>query len=1072
MKSTCILFLAFIFFSSNLFGQYRFLNQAKEAIQEKNYTLALEKIKKYDKKESTDANVYYLMHLLYVSKSVNPEMADSAFYFFEKAREAYSGFNEKQQTESFKEIGLCEAELTKRKEELDILVYECYTKGKVLETLNQFLYMYYENPYKKEIEYSRDSLEFLQLENKTASYVAFIEKRKGSAWADRAKLRVHRLEFNLAKEQNTIEALQSFIENYPESKQVDSARTIIHKLAYNEAIFTNTESSISDFIKKYPSAPQVKEANWILDKLKWEKIKGLTDPDVFREFIANNPNSEYLKPAKQKYEESSWLKVKSTSIASAYQAFINEFPESDKRAEALEMIDKINSMLFPFLKENRKYALFNINSKTFGNQDEYDNIYLQANGQFIVESEKKYGVLNNFGKVIIPVTYECIGRMGKNYALTLGSKMALYDDKGSRILNFEYENISNVDVSDSSLILVSRTGDSSSSTKYGMVDRTGKFILDCIYNSIVQVDADNFIVQTNVNYFIINPKRKWQSKKYSSISFIGNGRFIVQTNGKYGVVNNNDLILINPTYKNLRSLDSNYLVFTSNAGRDGLMNSSGKEILPASFFEIKKISEKLLAVDSRKDYNENEKSRLYRIDQGKFVSEKQYSQIGTEREGMISFNNNDKIGYLNAEGQEVIAPLFNNLTELGYGDHDGYDGSEGGFICYSASDNQINASSLDLPATYNLSSDFYSELAVIQLNEKYGYINKRGEIQIPIVYTYAYAFMNNLAIVEKNISEGKNKILIIDKVGTVLDEDIQIVSTIDLQGAKLLYKKNSNYFTINLQTLEIEDLKIHESYENLRFAKSYILAKYKDKEVFITYNNELLMDANVDFSDYERDLKKQQAMSMMYSETEMEKAEDMLLEILRDKPNDYETNISLARLYVRKKESYNAKKYFDICISLKPNDADPIKEKLNYDYENNNWSDVLNSIRLLKYVDGYNLDAIDYFRSGYANSKQYNHRECIDDYTASIRLNNSYALSYNNRGVAYDNLGETILALNDYSRAIALGVKNDRGNLGLYYSNRGEIFKKLRRMREACADFKKGAALGNSNCRNNLRYCR
>lgn len=1072
MKSPCVLFIAFLFSFSSVFGQYRFLNQAKEAIQEKNYSLALEKIKKYDKKESTDANVYYLMHLLYISQAENPQMADSAFLFFEKTKEAFAGFNEKQQSESFKEIGLCEAELTKRKVELDNLLFQCYSKGKDLGMLNRFLETYFENPFKQSVEYSRDSLEFLQLENKTASYISFTEKRRNSAWADSAKLKIHRLEFNLAKEQNTIESLQKFIDNYPTAEQIETARSIVFKLAYNEAIFKNTEASISGFIEQYPSAPQVMEAKWILNKLQWEKIKDQADPAVFKAYIENNPNSEYLKPAKLKYEETSWLNVKSASSASVYQQFILEFPESDKKAEALEMIDKINSMLFPFLKENRKYALFNINSKTFSNQDQYDNIFLQANGQFIVESEKKYGVLNSFGKVIIPVTYDCIGRIGKNYTLTLGNKIALYDDKGSRILNFVYENISNIDASDSSLILVSQSSDSGNSTKYGVVDRTGNFILDCIYNSITQVDADNFIVQTNGNYVIINPKIKWQSKKYSNINSIGNGRFIIESNGKYGIVNKNDIALINPNYKNLKTLDSNYFVFTSNAGRDGMMSSSGKEILPASFFEIKKVSEKLLAVDSRKDYNENEKSRLYRIDQGKFVSEKQYSQIGTEREGMISFNNNEKIGYLNAEGQEVIAPLFNQLTELGYGDHDGYDGSEGEFVCYTASDNQINASNLDLPATQNPSSDFYSGLALIQLNEKYGYINKRGEIQIPIVYTYAYSFMNNLALVEKNVSEGKSKTLIIDKNGAVLEEDIQVVSTIDLQGAKLLYKKNTSYYTIDLQTLEIEDLKIHESYENLRFAKSYILAKYKDKEVFITYNNELLMDANVDFSDYERDLKKQQAMSMMYSESEMEKATDMLLEVLREKPNDYETNISLARLYVRKKESYNAKKYFDICISLKPNDADPIKEKINYDFENRNWSDVLNDVRLLKNCPGYVMDADDFFKSGYANSEQYNHRESINDYTASIRLNNNSASSYNNRGVSYNNLGESVLALNDYSKAIAVGLKYDKESLGLYYNNRGGVFMKLRRMREACADYKKGAALGNSNCRNNLRYCR
>jgi Flp pilus assembly protein TadD len=1073
MKKIYLLLSIMLFSFLSSFAQFKYLKQAKEAIQEKNYSLALEKIKKYDKKESADANFYYLMHVLYINQAQQPELADTAYLFFEKTKDAFSVLNEKQKIESCNEIGLCDIELTKRKEDLDNLLFQCYSKTKNLTFLNKFLDIYSYNPFKRNIEFSRDSLEFLELENKTISLVNFIEKHPGSIWSDSAKLRIHHLEYVLAKEINSVESYQSFIDQYPAADEVEEALNNIYRLAYNASINQNTEASISDFISQYPKAPQIKEAKKILDKLKWDKIKEENDPSIFKEFITENPNSEYLKTSKQKYEETSWLKAKETNSESAYQQFVMEFPESDLKTVALDLIDKINSMLFPFLKENRKYGLFNMNSKSFVNQDDFENIFLQANGQFIVESDKKYGVLNSFGKVIIPITYDCIGRLGKNYTLTLGNKMALYDDKGNRVINFAYDNISNLDISDSSLILVSQSSDSSASTNYGIADRTGKFILDCIYNSITQVDTENFILSSNGNYFLMNPLRKWKSKKYNSIISIGNGRFIVQTNDKYGVINNNDITLINPTYKNLRLLDSNYFAFTSINGREGLINSIGKEILPAVYLEITKVSEKLLNVDSRKDYSETGKCKIYRVDLGKFISDKQYNQLGTEHEGLISFSVNQKTGFLNTDGQEVIAPLFDITGMEGMGDGGDYDGYDGGYYaCYTSSDNQITTSNIELPATNNISSDFYSGLAVIQLNEKYGYINKNGEIQIPIIYTYAYSFMNNLAIVEKNVSEGKNITLIIDKKGTVLVEGVQISSTIDLQGAKLLYKKNSNYFTINLQTLEIEDLKINESFENLRIGKSFILAKYKDKEVFITNNNELLMSQNVDFSEYDREIKKQQAVSMMYNEAELGKAENMLLEILREKSTDYETNISLARLYVRKKDSYNAKKYFDICISLKPNEAEPIKEKLNYDYENNNWSDVLNSSRLLNNCVNYVLDADDYFRSGYANLKQYNYRESVNDHTASIRLNNSYALSYNNRGVAYNNLGETILALNDYTKAVALGLKYDKENLGLYYNNRGGILMKLKRMREACADFKKGSALGNSNCRYNLRYCR
>ena len=47
-------------------------------------------------------------------------------------------------------------------------------------------------------------------------------------------------------------------------------------------------------------------------------------------------------------------------------------------------------------------------------------------------------------------------------------------------------------------------------------------------------------------------------------------------------------------------------------------------------------------------------------------------------------------------------------------------------------------------------------------------------------------------------------------------------------------------------------------------------------------------------------------------------------------------------------------------------------------------------------------------------------KEAIKDFSKAIKLNPNYALAYNNRGIAKDNLGLYEEAIKDYDKAIKL----------------------------------------------------
>jgi tetratricopeptide (TPR) repeat protein len=73
--------------------------------------------------------------------------------------------------------------------------------------------------------------------------------------------------------------------------------------------------------------------------------------------------------------------------------------------------------------------------------------------------------------------------------------------------------------------------------------------------------------------------------------------------------------------------------------------------------------------------------------------------------------------------------------------------------------------------------------------------------------------------------------------------------------------------------------------------------------------------------------------------------------------------------------------------------------------------------------------------------------EAIRDYGEAIRIDPELAAAYNNRSVAYDDLGQPQRAIADYGEAIRLDP-----NLAQAYSNRGNLYLSLGDYQRAVQD--------------------
>ena len=79
----------------------------------------------------------------------------------------------------------------------------------------------------------------------------------------------------------------------------------------------------------------------------------------------------------------------------------------------------------------------------------------------------------------------------------------------------------------------------------------------------------------------------------------------------------------------------------------------------------------------------------------------------------------------------------------------------------------------------------------------------------------------------------------------------------------------------------------------------------------------------------------------------------------------------------------------------------------------------------------------------------------IEDWDEAIRLDPQDADAYNNRGIAYHDLGEYQRAIEDYDEAIRLNPQ-----AAYAYYNRGLAYERLGRQEQADRDFAKAKELG------------
>ena len=191
--------------------------------------------------------------------------------------------------------------------------------------------------------------------------------------------------------------------------------------------------------------------------------------------------------------------------------------------------------------------------------------------------------------------------------------------------------------------------------KYGFIDKTGEEVLPLVYD-----DAASF--SEGLAYFVKDGEYGFMTAdgevafylECDSVSSFSGGLAYFSIDGKYGYIDQTGKVAIEPAYGMADFFEEGYAV-VSNNGYEGVIDEQGKEIIPTIY-----------------DF-------IYNTEEGYIV------------------NVNGLTGYVNKDGEEVIAPAFDSLGRL-------------------------------------TGTDYF----VVEKDERYGVIDKQGTEVIPFIYDWAW----------------------------------------------------------------------------------------------------------------------------------------------------------------------------------------------------------------------------------------------------------------------------------------------------------------------------------------------
>ncbi|GAB3349778.1 hypothetical protein GCM10027566_06380 [Arachidicoccus ginsenosidivorans] len=370
----------------------------------------------------------------------------------------------------------------------------------------------------------------------------------------------------------------------------------------------------------------------------------------------------------------------------------------------------------------------------------YDSILIFEKGYFKVELDKKFGVSNKFGELLVPLVFDSHIHIDfengwESADISIDGKYGLKDERNNLIIPYIYD--SQIQFESNDLALVSVDG------QFGFIDRTGKTIIPLIYDALLKFKEGLAPAKIKNKWgFIDKSGNTVIPFKYASANpFNCNRAAVKDFNDRFGYIDKSGKVAIPIKYEKAFNFDESGLAVVQLNGFYGVINLMGEILVPFEYDGLN-INNKYGIIMPCK----NKKYGAMDL-KGKVIISCQYDTIQLREGGFNVYLKTKGWGVIDYKGNQIIPPIY---SEIKYND--------GKSIIFQRHDEvgikDFNGETIVPLGLYDEIWNFKENLASVSKDFKCGFIDRFGNLVIPLIYDCTSSFENGFAHVDINHNMG------------------------------------------------------------------------------------------------------------------------------------------------------------------------------------------------------------------------------------------------------------------------------------------------------------------------------
>lgn len=289
------------------------------------------------------------------------------------------------------------------------------------------------------------------------------------------------------------------------------------------------------------------------------------------------------------------------------------------------------------------------------------------NNRAVVSKGGLFGIIDSSGKYIVPPKYEFINDYQEGRAIAS-------DKSGYKILNEEGKVIfeSNGYISPyKNGFAIAEKYEGGKST-YGYIDKEGKIAIPLQYEYANEFVGDRALVKVSENNYALIDRNGQTLYKYEQfyVSNYGEKMLVYRSSkdSKLGYIKENGSVAIKPKYDIASTFKANGAIvgnWDNYNPKYGVIDKSGRYIIPAEYSEINYLGEGLYALGIPLDEKMYFKGSKYAIADytGKILTGFDYYNVGTFENGLASATNNTSTFFIDTTGK--VSSTFPKISGVG-----------------------------------------------------------------------------------------------------------------------------------------------------------------------------------------------------------------------------------------------------------------------------------------------------------------------------------------------------------------------------------------------------------------------